>query len=297
VILLCGMASRTVKASQGPRYRVEALAKGLRVLRAFSAEKPRLRLGEAADIAGLPISTTYRMLKTLAAEGYVEELPDDSFRPTAAVLRLGVSSLQRTDLIEAADPALARLAETTQETVNLGILIGAEVLFVRRIRSADFVSATLRVGSLIPAACASIGKLLLAFLQPVEQVERLQAINLSGCRGPRSIKNIEALSRELREIREVGWAVQDEEYEYGIRSIAAPIRDDTATVVAGLNIAVTASKRSVQQLIDELLPQAQRAADEVSRNLGFEAEGMAGLSGDGELISRAVGRGGRQEEV
>jgi IclR family pca regulon transcriptional regulator len=274
------MPSHIVKGS-GRSYRVEALAKGLRVLRAFSSEKPRLRLAEVADIAGLPISTTYRMLKTLSAEGYVEELPDDRFRPTAAVLTLGVSSLQRMDLIEAADPALARLAEATQETVNLGILIGAEVLFLRRIRSADFVSATFGVGSLIPAACASIGKLLLAFLPLPDQRDRLKLIDFSGCRGPRAITTIDALRQELRETRERGWAIQDEEYEYGIRSIAAPIRDESGTVVAGLNVAVTPSKRSVQQLVNDVLPQAQMAANEISRNLGLEEEVTTRLLGDG----------------
>lgn len=224
------------------------------------------------------MSTTYRMLKTLCAEGYAENLPDDTFRATVGVLRLGVSSLQRMDLIEAADPPLARLAEVTQETVNLGILTGVDVLFLRRIRSADFVSATLRVGSLVPAVCASIGKVLLAYLPDKEQAERRRSVILSGCRGPNAIRSIDDLRGELRRLREVGWALQDEEYEYGIRSIATPIRDGGGAVIAGLNIAVTASKRTVQHLIDELLPQAKETAIEISRNLGFAKEASMGVS-------------------
>lgn len=252
-----------------PNYTVTALARGLRLLRVFSDQRRELRLSELAQLSSLPVPTAFRLLKTLEAEEYVEQLPDGRFRPAAAVLQLGYSALQGLDVIEAASSPLRVLAAETGETVNLGVLVGVNVLYLHRIKNTDLVTATLQVGSVLPASCTSIGKLMLAFLPPPELERRLSQLEFPSGDGPNAAASTEQLERDLVLIRSRGWALQDEEVAYGLRSLSAPVRDKDGRVIAGLNIAVQASRWTTNHLIEELLPPLLDTAASTSRWMGF----------------------------
>src|SRR4051794_41037769 len=105
--------------SERGRYRIEALAKGLRVLSVFSEREPALRMADLVERTGLPMPTVFRVMSTLEEEGYVERLSDGLYRPDARVLTLGFAALQSLDLVQTATGPLHRLMETTGETVNL----------------------------------------------------------------------------------------------------------------------------------------------------------------------------------
>lgn len=259
----------TDAAAASPDYTVTALARGLRLLRVFSDQRRELRLSELAPLSSLPVPTAFRLLKTLEAEEYVEQLPDGRFRPAAAVLQLGYSALQGLDVIEAASSPLRGLAAKTGETVNLGVLVGVNVLYLHRIKNTDLVTATLQVGSVLPAACTSIGKLMLAFLPPPELERRLSQLEFPLGNGPNAAVSTEQLERDLVVVRSRGWALQDEEVAYGLRSVSAPVRDRDGRVIAGLNIAVQASRWTTDRLIEELLPPLLDAAAATSRWMGF----------------------------
>jgi IclR family pca regulon transcriptional regulator len=247
---------------------VSALAKGLRVLSTFSEQSRALRLVEVAALTGLPTPTVFRLLKTLEEEGYVDHLDDGRFRPGLSVLTLGYAALQGQDLVEAAGLPLQRLADQTAETANLGVLVGTNVLYVARIKNTDLVTANLQVGSTLPAAGTSLGKALLAALPDVELAARLSQVDLSASHGPYAARSVAQLRHRIHEVRDRGWALQDEEVAHGLRSIAAPVRDATE-VVAAVNIAVPASRWTLEELVERFLPPLLRTADEISRRLGY----------------------------
>src|SRR5258708_4237220 len=160
-----GASGAAADAQQSqPDYRVEALAKGLRVLSVFSERQPVWRITDIAAEASLPLPTAYRIVMTLASEGYLEHLPTGEYRPGVRVLTLGTAALRSLDLVELATPALQRLASSLGETVNMAVLTGDQVLYLVRLRNSDLVTANIRVGSRLPAVHTSIGKLLLAHL-------------------------------------------------------------------------------------------------------------------------------------
>jgi hypothetical protein len=103
---------------QRPDYRVEALAKGLRILSLFDEKRPSWRVSDLASAAGLPMPTVYRAVMTLAAEGYLDQLPDGGYRPGVRTLTLGTAALRSLDLVEIATPKLQQLAGRSGETVN-----------------------------------------------------------------------------------------------------------------------------------------------------------------------------------
>jgi IclR family pca regulon transcriptional regulator len=250
-------------------YRVEALAKGLRVLSMFSEQRPAMRLSDVASGTGMLMPTVYRIAMTLAAEGFLEQLPDGRYRPGTKVLTLGFSALRSLDLVDIATGRLAALADQTRETVNLGVLSDDKVLYLVRFRNADLVTANIQVGSRLPAVYTSIGKVLLADLDEDALAARVDATtSFAGAGGPGAVPDLPALRAQLAEIRRSGYAVQDEEVAFGLRSVAAPIRGADGQVVAGANIAVNATQWSRARLLDELRPPLMVACAEISALLG-----------------------------
>lgn len=262
------MAAKSSPAAEpGARdYRIEALAKGLRVLALFSEQRPTLRLTDITAETGMLMPGVYRIAMTLLSEGFLEQLPDGHYRPGIKVLTLGFSALQGLDLVEVADPVLRQLADATGETVNLGSLTGDKVLYLVRHRNRDLVTANIQVGSTLPAVQTSIGKTLLAHLPEADLAARLTADSFPAG-GPRAITSTRQLLPQLAEIRKQGYAVQDEEVAHGLRSVAAPV-SDAGGVVAAINVAVNAREWSRQRLMDELKPRVVQTAVSISRLLG-----------------------------
>jgi IclR family transcriptional regulator, pca regulon regulatory protein len=247
-----------------PEYRVEALAKGLRILSLFDEQRPTWRVSDLAAAAGLPMPTVYRVVMTLASEGYLDHLPNGDYRPGVRTLTLGTAALRSLDLVAIATPKLTGLGERTGETVNLAVLSGDRVLYLIRLRNSDLVTANIQVGSTLPAVHTSIGKLLLAHLDEAELAARVTDASFSANSGPNAKVSLAELRDELRTIRDQGWSMQDEELAYGLRSVAAPITGPDGRVLAGVNLAVQAQDWSTQRIIRELRPAVQTTCAEIS---------------------------------
>lgn len=249
------------------QYRIAALAKGLAVLRLFDENVTELHLREICDRTGIPMPTAYRIVATLEQEGFIEKLPDGSVRPGVAVLTLGSSTLRGSSVVQASELPLRQLAQVTGETVNLGVLLGSQVLYLVRIRNSDIVTANLQVGSTLPAAATSMGKLLMAYLSPQELASRLSTMEFPVTSAPNAIATRADLETRLRQIRTGGFAIQDEELAQGLRSVAAPVFGSTGRPIAAVNIAVSSAGRTVTELRGPLLEQLQYAADRISSSL------------------------------
>ena len=260
-------------APERPEYRVEALAKGLRILSLFDEQRPTWRVTDLASAAGLPMPTVYRVVMTLTAEGYLDHLPNGEYRPGVRTLTLGTAALRSLDLVALATPKLQQLAERTGETVNLAVLTGDRVLYLVRLRNSDLVTANIQVGSTLPAVHTSIGKLLLAWLDEDDLRGRITPASFSAQHGPNAKLSLDELQGELAQIREQGWALQDEELAYGLRSVAGPISGPDGRIVAGVNLAVQARDWSTQRIVRELKPVVLAACAEISRLLSGSVRG------------------------
>jgi IclR family pca regulon transcriptional regulator len=252
------------ETAERPGYRVEALAKGLRLLSLFDEQRPSWRISDLAAATGLPMPTVYRIVMTLASEGYLEHLPSGDYRPGVRTLTLGTAALRSLDLVDVATPKLTRLGQRTGETVNLAVLSGDRVLYLVRLRNSDLVTANIQVGSTLPAVHTSIGKLLLAHLDEADLEERITDASFAANSGPNAKVSLAELRAELRVIRDQGWAMQDEELAYGLRSVAGPVSGPDGRVVAGINLAVQAQDWSTQRIIRELKPAVLAVCEEVS---------------------------------
>lgn len=251
----------------GGRYRIEALAKGLAVLSLFDENTVSLKLREICDATGIPMPTAFRVVATLEEGGYLDRTADGAYQPGVAVLTLGSAAIRGSGLVQASEKPLRELADATGETVNLGVLLDDQVLYLARLRNSDLVTANVQVGSTLPAVYTSMGKLLLAGLSDDDVASRLGADAFAQAAGPNAVRSLAELQDRLAQIREQGYAIQDQELAAGLRSVSVPVRGIGGRTIAAVNIAVSSSRRSADELRGPLLDQLRAASFDIERRM------------------------------
>jgi IclR family pca regulon transcriptional regulator len=245
----------------GPDF-IEALARGLDVIAAFRPHRPVMTLTEVATGTGLARPTARRILLTLVELGYARQ-QQAGFSLTPRVLDLGVAYVGSMGLWEVARPHLERLVEATNESCSIAQLDGSDIVYVARVAVPKIVTLAVQIGTRFPAIATSLGKVQLAAL-PVEEVARVLAEPTRSGLTSRWQPDRAEWEAELRDVRARGWAVTDEQLAKGIRSIAAPLRDGTGRVIAGVNVNAHAAETPVKRLVEEYLPLLLQAAGEIS---------------------------------
>jgi IclR family transcriptional regulator, pca regulon regulatory protein len=245
---------------------IEAIARGLDVIRAFGPERPVMALSEVAAATGLARPTARRILLTLESLGYVRSDGAGGFALTPRVLELGTAYVQSLGLWDVARPHLERLVARTGESSSVAQLDGSDIVYVARVAVPKIIALAVSIGTRFPAPATSLGKVLLAGLEPDELDEVLAQPSRAGvtARWQPSREEIDAV---LRDVRAKGWALTDEQLAPGIRSVAAPLRDGAGRVVAALNVNVHAAETPVERLVGEHLPRLLAAAGEISADL------------------------------
>ncbi|WP_433291366.1 IclR family transcriptional regulator [Actinoplanes sp. CA-030573] len=255
----------------------QSLERGLRILTEFAAHGPVLGIADIARAVDLNRSTTHRYVATLTSLGFLQQDPETkkySLGPRAA--DLGFAAISSMEITGVAAGHLQALADETGCAASMAVLDGADIVYVERRRSRRAaglaVDLNLHVGSRLPAYCTSMGKVLLAYRDPVALRPLLDRMDLAR-RGPRTITVREQLVAALAKVRQAGIAVNDEELAPGLRSIAAPIRDRSAHVVAAINVAVhlTTWTASVESVVSRLGGPLLRTAAEISHQLGYRS--------------------------
>jgi IclR family transcriptional regulator, pca regulon regulatory protein len=245
----------------GPDF-IEALARGLEVIAAFRPGKPAMSLTEVATATGLARPTARRILLTLEELGYVRSA-GGSFSLTPRVLELGVAYVGSMGLWDVARPHMERLVARTNESCSIAQLDGSDIVYVARVAVPKIVSLVVQIGTRFPALQTSLGKVQLAALSPEELEKTLAEPTRSGL-VPRWQPGRAERDAELREVRARGWALTDEQLAPGIRSVAAPLRDGSGRVIAGINVNCHAAETSLERLIEHHLPLLLQAAGEIS---------------------------------
>lgn len=241
------------------------LMKGLKVIEAFSADRPRLSITEAAEIAGLDRATTRRCLLTLYEGGYAD-YDGKFFTLTPRVLRLGTGCLAAMPLPRIVQPVLDRLSQEIGESTSVSILDETEIVYVARAAQHRVMSISLMPGSRLPAYCTSMGRVLLAALDPT-LARRILEISTRAQRTERTVTDVDALMYILEQTRKAGFSAIDQEVEIGLRSMAAPLRTMRGHTVAAVNVGLSAAQEPIAAVVERYLPALLQVQAELSRVL------------------------------
>lgn len=248
---------------------VQSFARGLAVIRSFSADAPQQTLTEVAQRAGLTRAGARRILLTLEHLGYVASR-GRLFGLTAKTLDLGFAYLSSLPLWNLAEPVMEALVEEVKESCSAAVLDGADIVYVLRVPTHKIMSINLGIGSRLPASCTSMGRVLLAELDPGALAELLQR-HPPTPRTSRTLTDPGRLRREIERVREQGWCLVDQELEEGLVSLSAPIRDRAGRAIAAMNISGQAARTSPAYMVEHFLPKLTRAAAQISQMLQMKA--------------------------
>lgn len=244
---------------------IAGFAKGLKVIEAFDAGRPRLTVSEVAVFTGLERATARRCLLTLVRDGYAT-FDGKFYALTPRVLRLGFAYLSSTPLPRLVQPYLEQLAQETDESCSASTLDGAEIVYIARASQRRVMSIGLSVGSRLPAYCASMGRVLLAAKPEKERAALLDALPRKPLT-PRTLTDTAALLAEIAKVERQGYAIIDQELEVGLRSIAVPVMDGAGKVVAAINVGAQAERVNLETMRKRFLPRMLHVQAELRRLL------------------------------
>lgn len=252
-------------ADRSPEF-VEAISRGLNVIKSFSAEYPQLTLSQVAQRTDLARPTARRILMTLQELDYVRA-DEGRFELTSKVVELGMAYVSSLGMWDVARPHLKTLVFETGESSSMSQLDGPDIVYVTRVAVPKLIGMRVDIGTKFPAPPTSQGKVLLAALERREVLDLLTQPSASSVI-PVVQWDQKSLFEELDRVRTQGWALADEELARGIRSIAVPVRDSSGEVQAAVNTTVHAAETSVETLVNEHLPRLLRAAEAVEQDWG-----------------------------
>ena len=261
---------------------VEALARGLEVIRSFDRLHMKQTISQISERTLLARPTVLRLLITLEELGYVREL-DNKYSLTPKVVDLGMAYISALGLYGAAKPHMETLSKQVDQTVSLAELDGSDIVYTGRVEVPKIVSVGVTVGARLPSASTALGRVLLADLSQAELEEVLNTPTMSMFY-PRTNFTVDQLCPRLERVRNNGWAESDEDLQYGVHAIAAPIRGEHGAVVAAVGIGVHTSEVSKDVIRDNYLPLLLEAAHGIEEDWKKCAElpnSMAALNLDG----------------
>jgi len=257
-----------VKNASGKRL-IQSVVRTLNILNCFEKNED-LQISQISSLVGINKSTAYHLLFTLKEMQFVrQDEYTKGYSLGIQVFKLGYTYFNQMNLVKVARPYLKVLCEATKETVHLGELSGAEVLYLDKIESPMSIAMRSRIGTTRPAYCTGIGKILLAF-QNKDVLKRILDGVVLEPYTKNTIVNRGVLLKKLRQYRTQGYSIDDEEIEDGLFCVAAPILDISGKLVAALS--VSTPKYRIHDRLDALITEVKQTALKISTEIGYSAE-------------------------
>ncbi|WP_180127211.1 IclR family transcriptional regulator [Rhodoferax sp. BLA1] len=245
---------------------VQVIERMFTLIDILASREDAMSLKEISEKAGLHASTAHRILNDLATGRFVDRPQAGNYRLGMRLLELGNLVKNRLNVRDAALEPMRELHRVTQQTINLSVRQGDEIVYVERAYSERSGMQVIRaIGGRAPLHLTSVGKLFLASDEPQRIRTYATRTGLSG-HTKNSLTQLPALEKELAKVCRDNYATDNEELELGVRCMAAGIYDDQRKLLAGLSISAPAGR------MDEAwLPKLMATAAEISRNLGYHS--------------------------
>ncbi|WP_411122324.1 IclR family transcriptional regulator [Streptomyces sp. x-19] len=237
---------------------VQSLERAFDLLERMADAGGEVGLSELSASSGLPLPTIHRLMRTLVACGYVRQQPNRRYALGPRLIRLGESASRL--LGTWARPFLARLVEETGETANMALLDGDEIVYVAQVPSRHAVRMFTEVGRRVLPHSTGVGKALLAN-HPPEEVRALLGRTGMPAATEKTITDPEHFLDSLADVRRLGYAVDDNEQEIGVRCLAVPVPNSPTSAAISIS---GPTGRVTEAATDKIIPVLQEVAAELS---------------------------------
>ena len=248
---------------------VQSLDRGLAIMKVFNESTPRLTLSEVAELTGFTRATARRFLLTLESLNYVGSTGRYFFlRPR--VLELGHAYLSSYNLVSIAQDHLESIANELRESCSASVLENENIIYICRAASNRIMTVNIALGHQLPAYATSMGRVLLSAL-PEKELEFYLQTSKREKLTSRTVYEIDELRKIIMQVRKQGWAINEQELEEGVQSVAVPIHGKENKVIAAINVSAHASRVPVERLVNEFLPKLQACAKEIEQDLSIQS--------------------------
>ncbi|HYY54801.1 MAG TPA: IclR family transcriptional regulator [Candidatus Dormibacteraeota bacterium] len=250
-----------------PRQSVQSVERTLDLLEALAAAQGEISITNLAGRTGLHVSTVHRLLATLVHRGYVRQNRESSrYYLGSKLALLGEGAPRYTELRLQAQTALSALTDLIDETSNLVVLEDTAAVYIDQVQCKQVVRLFTAIGNRVPLQCTAAGKVLLAYVSGEGRDRIIERLDFRSYT-PRSIASRSALVSALDTVRRNGYALDEEEYQTGVRCVAVPIVGSDGQPVAAISVSAPAH-RLPRARAAEVLPAMKRAAAAVAANMG-----------------------------
>jgi len=247
-------------------YSIPNLVKACEILSVLAERRDGISSAEVETLVNVPRTSAFRILRTLCAEGMVEKR-GKLFFGGPVLMKIGLKSLQSSQVRPLSIPFLDQLAERTGCTAHLAVPSGYQSLILEVHDSPNPVRVASRPGTIVPLHCSSTGKVFLAFRYE-QEIEEYFAQHSCAKSTPNTIVTLEDMKQEIEQIKQHGFAVDNREYHEDVRCLAAPVYDGTGQVIAAIGITgpaiqFTEEKNAMMGYI------VKQTAEALSRGMGY----------------------------
>jgi IclR family transcriptional regulator, KDG regulon repressor len=264
-------AVRSAARNGQPRGGVQSLARAFAILEEIARNRDGIGLAELSKRVALHNSTTFHLVKTLVALGYVRQMKDSKrYRIGRPLFALAASALDEVEMVSLATPILEDLSRETGETAHFSVRLSDDVVVLARTSGQGAFQLTDRAGAVRPAHCTALGKIMLAALSP-DQLEGFMARAEFKAFTPKSITSAELLRREIAEVRRAGLAIDDGEFDTELRCVALPVRDFSGQVTGAIGISGPVWRLPIEAL-HKRARLVRAAADRLSAEFGYAGD-------------------------
>lgn len=244
---------------------LSTLERGLSVLRAFTRERPEMTLSEVAAATSLSPAVARRCLHTLVELGYIGK-EGKRFLLTPEVMGFASAFLESMNVERVIRPHLQVVRDQTGDSSSMAVLSGSDILYLVHVSTNRMVRLAAGMGTRFPAYATSLGRVLLTTLTDQELRRYLDTVELRHFTD-KTITDKARLLKIVQQARENGYAMIQDELDYGIVSVAVPIRCGGSEIIAAINCSTATSRVDVGEMLETRLPYLREAAKEIEIEL------------------------------
>lgn len=246
---------------------IQSIERAFALLEAIAQRDEPMSLAELSRVTGLHTSTAFHLIKTLVVLGYVRQEESRRYSIGPRLFLQAAGAFTENTLVNFAMPHLRHLADDTGETAHLAVRVDGGIAVIAKGEARSSIRTSDRLGTVRPAHCTAIGKVLLADLPPPELDEALRALDWKAFT-PNTITSEPRLREELQRVAANGVAVDDAEFNVELRCLAAPVRNYTARVIAAVGISGPVWRVTPAEM-DRLSARVSETARALSADLGW----------------------------